>query len=1074
MKRMVSSMLCLSLFYLCLAPGFSPAVREVVAQQRNVIIEAGQPSVWSLGQAHYLLASMHKKNRGLELNALTPDDLDPNKSRSTRIEALLSYLGIEAQYDQGMGFTNRIATDRVREERQRKEDARLNLPEKIAERQDLVRQIAELNEDIARYEEEDRQSSEARDRQTPPAPPSSADNARKLRIAELKARKANREARKTELDAEITALKSASESAITAPTPQSPQLPQTVDKSPFPESQTYEEFMKKALADVGKPSLHASTALDNFIQMQYEIISKQLTLLRDEAGPEARVIFLELPSSIYTVDKKADDHLAQIEWEVAGYYDTEPCKAVQARVMRDTLLAEGKSVNDVESIINSAYGSEYDDWKSLNQAADACEAAKKNVEDNTRCEQDCDSAEKRGEDKTKCEQDKKWAKAVRRNAEVKLEKIHYETKGRGRTVNSQGYPITPAMLIKGSPAKNICRQENNAGSGGAGAELRSTTYKGGLGVRAIDIIPRQSALNVNEYHATVKQTKFLAGMKWLIGFAGQVDFQRQKQLYEQFVQQEVFASGYGKGTNRFGWTFGPLPGTKRIAPGQRTTYAILAVPRNTLALKLTAHGKAFKKRKSPEESGALVENRQFEYLVPVPGERTESLWVESLDYMPVTRGGMVTTVLKGKYFSPQLGVLVNGKPLKQVVSIARNGGDEPYTPDFDPKIPGEYEITNSRRIIMRFSMGEGYVGTPEITLVSPERTIPINNIKLDINDENGKSLEDLSLSEPMFIDEFRLDDKLGVDREGGKFDVRITGQGLLPYDTVWINDLKFVPRKSAWNHLACVAEKKCVTGVVKEETTKSHTLSLMYPKMTGNVKVRYRHSTRQGFITAEASEEVHPTSYTVRRYLAEGGSGKATVDLRIKSRAQPSGVKISSIEGSLIGGAEGFAQESANTYRVRLEVNGERIGRLLVARDIITLTLLSGTKAVESLDIPLPVIPQVAKVTNPRTGKAEGFGDEEPEVVIKGVNLQHVEQVLFGDQSSPVTSNHHDLLVAKAPKVQVTKGQEKMFPLILQIAPAYGGGKVSTRAYFTFKGEPLPARDRKPSKLSKQEGESAQ
>src|SRR6185503_11051585 len=58
---------------------------------------------------------------------------------------------------------------------------------------------------------------------------------------------------------------------------------------------------------------------DNHIQLQYEIISKQLTLLRDEVGPGERLVFLELPQSINATQDKAENKLAQVWWRIAGY-----------------------------------------------------------------------------------------------------------------------------------------------------------------------------------------------------------------------------------------------------------------------------------------------------------------------------------------------------------------------------------------------------------------------------------------------------------------------------------------------------------------------------------------------------------------------------------------------------------------------------------------------------------------------------------------------------------------------------------------------------------------------------------
>jgi hypothetical protein len=55
--------------------------------------------------------------------------------------------------------------------------------------------------------------------------------------------------------------------------------------------------------------------------MQYEIVAKQLTSLRDEAGAGHRIIFLEMPTSIESADRKkigngGEDKLAQSWWRV--------------------------------------------------------------------------------------------------------------------------------------------------------------------------------------------------------------------------------------------------------------------------------------------------------------------------------------------------------------------------------------------------------------------------------------------------------------------------------------------------------------------------------------------------------------------------------------------------------------------------------------------------------------------------------------------------------------------------------------------------------------------------------------
>src|SRR5215510_8559062 len=74
---------------------------QVTADVKSKVqIQIGKPSVWSLAQAHYLLAKMHQDNRGLATHMPSPNDLDPNAINSTRIQLLRTLLDIEGQYSQ--------------------------------------------------------------------------------------------------------------------------------------------------------------------------------------------------------------------------------------------------------------------------------------------------------------------------------------------------------------------------------------------------------------------------------------------------------------------------------------------------------------------------------------------------------------------------------------------------------------------------------------------------------------------------------------------------------------------------------------------------------------------------------------------------------------------------------------------------------------------------------------------------------------------------------------------------------------------------------------------------------------
>jgi glyoxylase-like metal-dependent hydrolase (beta-lactamase superfamily II) len=51
-----------------------------------IVVNAEQPNLWTLEQAHYLLAQMHRRN--LDLKAKSLDDLDPNEIAGLRFDVM--------------------------------------------------------------------------------------------------------------------------------------------------------------------------------------------------------------------------------------------------------------------------------------------------------------------------------------------------------------------------------------------------------------------------------------------------------------------------------------------------------------------------------------------------------------------------------------------------------------------------------------------------------------------------------------------------------------------------------------------------------------------------------------------------------------------------------------------------------------------------------------------------------------------------------------------------------------------------------------------------------------------------
>jgi len=94
----------------------------------------------------------------------------------------------------------------------------------------------------------------------------------------------------------------------------------------------FREAAKKQLDKFNKePKLNQELKLENFLQMQYEILAKQLTLLRDEIDPDERLLILELPQYLNVPQRKAKRSRAQSWWKIIGY-----TKKREARDSRET------------------------------------------------------------------------------------------------------------------------------------------------------------------------------------------------------------------------------------------------------------------------------------------------------------------------------------------------------------------------------------------------------------------------------------------------------------------------------------------------------------------------------------------------------------------------------------------------------------------------------------------------------------------------------------------------------------------------------------------------------------------
>ncbi|HEU0253108.1 MAG TPA: hypothetical protein VFR12_08775 [Pyrinomonadaceae bacterium] len=776
-----------------LVPGLFPPIALAQNDGRKpIVISFGQPNIWSLEQAHYLLARMHMTNLELQAKSLSRDDLNPNATHGTRIQIIKQLLEIGAQYDQGIGFQNKRIVQQAEFDDTRRRELITNRDRMRAESLQLSRSINRLKSERATIEDG-----------TPQATQLDA------QIKQKTDDKADLDAEIADHNTQIEALGTGPSGELAAPTPTSSPF----DKQRLPDSMLSKltEDQLKELANPGNdPRLNATTMLDNSVQLQYEIIAKQLTLLRDEVGPGERLVFLELPQSIYSTPGSGDEKMAQSWWHVNGYTHTDPLlrlllelyevewkwKKIQEvpAFQRVADALDGQSCERIneEDIRGKVRDAEYKDFGVM-YFEFKCEraVARERILNNLfrQVSVDFDRVEQGGARETS-----KVIDGIRKAIEMKVkgtlrkdpnqEKILQTSvtskdgredavKLRKDLLNILSNPDPSSKITDGEPGKP--RYSLNNGDGiefvplderhpmvtGADAQRHTGDIQRHT-VRAVDIIPRQSSLNVNDIQNTVKATGILAAFKFLFGFAGQVNFQRQKEQFEQFIHQELYASGFGKGNNDFGWTFGALPGTKRVAPGVRTTYAALIVPDDAESLVLSARGCYFpRKNYQPvdfEDTGHrdwLNRDKfskyncsdQETYILPIPGGgNTSNFWVTNVNYQPVKKGDYVTVSVRGNNFSSQMGVLVNGVALQPTVGLAHPHLMPRAAPSASPdptsgplvtlsdcadgkSVCGRYERIDPRQIVFSFKMpNNSDIGIPTITLVAPGKSIDLNAI----------------------------------------------------------------------------------------------------------------------------------------------------------------------------------------------------------------------------------------------------------------------------------------------------------------------------------------------------------
>ena len=864
----------------------------VEAQRRIVVVKAEQPNLWTLEQAHYLLAQMHRRN--LDLKAKSLSDLDPNEIAGLRFDIMRMLIEFGATFNQADLQTNRLLSENRTFNTERRQEL---LTERDSLRRDSLRltgEIEELEVEKAGTEDEDTKK-------------------------KIDARITAKQTRLAKVDKEIEQLNDEL-GTLTAPSgnPTATTGSATFSKEKLPSSTFDEAFKDAAKKQIDKfndsPQLNASLRLDNFLQMQYEIISKQLSLLRDELGPGERLLFLELPQTINAAYHEADKKWAQSWWKIAGYTRREYVGAAPAAAPSPRVKDSYEPItttNDMDSILNNT---------NFRVPLNPCFNQTPMPYANTRAiaiDDKLSSSTISVKASGHITDLKVTLNGFRHSNPDNVDLLLVGPDGQNALIFSDVGGAIPAddltitltsnpglaLLPRAGPLVSGSFRPTNLGPGldafpdpaptpsgasslsvfnGARADGVWTLYavndnapksgaiSGGWSmqittacdpdhnpmadyrdrfidlntipaaaalnsyltagphpptidnrsVRTVELIPRQSSLNVNDMKLQTRAGAFNFVLSTLFGFGAQLSVQRQREQFAQFVQQELYSAAFGKGAREFGWTFTPMPGTDRLQSGVRTTYAVVVVPDDATSLLIEANGCYFPRSsyqpgdfedtKNPDwnvtnrtsrncivGNGNTPSTRAF--VVPIPAARVEGgneFWVDKVNFEPVPKGERVVVALSGKNFSPQLGVLIDGIPLVHSIGMAQplirddSAAGKATSQEFsNATIRGQIERIDSEKIIFSFSMPPDYTGTPTITVVAPGRATNINDLQLVINRQPNMTLD--SFEPTMFgftpKQTFRIDGVRLFRDPPNSMIALVNGAGLTGPPTVFVN-----------------------------------------------------------------------------------------------------------------------------------------------------------------------------------------------------------------------------------------------------------------------------------------------
>jgi hypothetical protein len=335
-RAMIARLFCL--IPLCVALSCAPAIAQGWDKDKplapSVVVDLGTPQVWTMEQAHYLL----ERNRARDLGLLEqdPSPLNPNDTVGVRAQSLQTLLTGSVSFDQSLGAKNRAASSQF--------NTQVSQYNTLFKQRDaLMGQQAAVSGALAAA------NLQLTTLQAATTPDTATITAQQTLITQLTAQN-------SALSSEITSLNGIMGTAPTAPALTTSQPAEESSATALGDNPTFDALVKSLATGPNASKLSASVQLDNYINFQYEMAAKQLTLLRDQVGPNNRVLFLELPHSIYVTDKVHvypyiggiwGSYLVQSWWTVGGALQVKPLSdlAIERGAHRAPTMEEAAELN---------------------------------------------------------------------------------------------------------------------------------------------------------------------------------------------------------------------------------------------------------------------------------------------------------------------------------------------------------------------------------------------------------------------------------------------------------------------------------------------------------------------------------------------------------------------------------------------------------------------------------------------------------------------------------------------------------------------------------------------------------